>query len=438
MTRKPFEERLLGQTLMGKYRLQAIQGAGFFSVVFVGHQYFCGEFVRPVAVKVSRQKGLNEQTAPTLFRDALILARLMANSDHEGRRHLVQVLDMGLLPEHGGRAFMVMEYVDGQPLLSHLLGMGRVPAVLGVRFLEQIATALSLVHGQGALHRDLVPENILVDRKGNIKVVDFGLAAFTDPEGIVHGAHGLTFAYTAPETLQGRATTASDVYSLGLVMYQLFTGGGPHLSAPWVADEKRDTSEENYAIKTRLTFPPPSEFHNELRNEYRWLDRVILRCLETDPEKRFRDAPMLLAALVAGREGRPLPESDGLQHGTGLVSGSPGAIADSRLREVRKLLASKKYEQVIDLLDIHRPAEWATVDGNAARTLRSLAQAYLGRGDYAEARDCLEQLRAAQREQNILTRGDFAAALSDLCKCYRHLGLSELADACQEEARNLN
>jgi len=174
MDREPFEQALLGQTLADKYRLVSVQGAGFFSVVFVAHQHFCGRFVRPVAVKVSRQTGLTAETAPDLFGDAIVLARLLAGSDHEGRRHLVQVLDMGLLPEREGRAYLVMEYVDGQPLLSHMLSLGKLPAASGVRYFEQICSALSLVHAQGAIHRDLIPENVLIDKKGTIRLCKVG------------------------------------------------------------------------------------------------------------------------------------------------------------------------------------------------------------------------------------------------------------------------
>ncbi|MFQ3649621.1 MAG: serine/threonine-protein kinase, partial [Gemmataceae bacterium] len=365
MTRKPFEQRLLGQTLAGKYHLTSIQGAGFFSVVFVAQQYFCGQFVRPVAVKISRQTGLTAQTAPLLFGDALILARLMANSDHEGRRHLVQVLDMGLLPEHDDRAYLVMEYVDGQPLLSHMQSAGKIPAAVGVRYFEQMAKALAFVHTQGAVHRDLIPENVLVSRKGEIKVVDFGLASFTDESGVAQRAGGVTFAYAAPEMLRGQSTPAADIYSLGLVMYQLFTGGGPHLNAPWVIDEQRDTSAENYSIKIRLHYPPPSEQHNELRNDYRWLDGIILRCLDADPTRRFRDAPTLLAAIDAARAGRPLPQDD-----LDLLPVTRNPTTDDpteeRFRQVRKLLAAREYDRVIDLLDIHRPAEWAALDAAGA------------------------------------------------------------------------
>lgn len=439
MVHEPFEQKLLGQTLADKYRLMSVQGAGFFSVVFVAQQHFCNRFVRPVAIKVSRQTGLTADTAPDLFGDAIILARLLAGSDHEGRRHLVQVLDMGLLPEHDNRAYLVMEYVDGQPLFAHMQSAGRLPAATGVRFLEQICQAMSLVHLQGAMHRDLIPENILVDRRGNIRVVDFGLATFADPRtGFVAGGGGATYCYMAPEMLLGLTVAASDVYSIGLVMYQLFTGGGPHLTAPWQTDDQRDTSRENHRIKTGLKFAPPSEFHNELRNEFRWLDGVILRCLESEPHRRFKDAPTLLAAVHAAREGRPLPpveEPGGPEEAVSAPRGDEDV--EALFREVRKLLAAKSFDQAIDRLDIHRPAEWAVLDAIGARTLRALAQAYIGRNDLGQARECLEQLRSGQRERPVLPRPDYAAALTDLVKCYRGLGMADLAQACQEEAKRL-
>src|SRR5437763_9380479 len=102
---------------------------------------------------------------------------------------------------------------------------GRFGVGTGLRFVKQICRALALVHGQGAVHRDLKADNILVDRRGVVRVVDFGLAAYADRRlGFVPGAEG-TFTYMAPETVQGQSTPASDIYSLGLLMYELFTGG---------------------------------------------------------------------------------------------------------------------------------------------------------------------------------------------------------------------
>ena len=130
----PFEQSLLGQTLAGKYKLIEVQAGGAFGAVFRAEQYFFRQFVRPVAVKVSRETGLTEETAPHLFGDALMLARLISSGDHDGRRHLVQIFDMGLLPEHEDRAYIVMEYVEGAPLLSHMRrpAASAWPSVCGV------------------------------------------------------------------------------------------------------------------------------------------------------------------------------------------------------------------------------------------------------------------------------------------------------------------
>jgi serine/threonine protein kinase len=395
--------------------------------------------MRPVAVKVSRQSGLTEETAPYLFSDALVLARLLAGDDHDGRRHLVQIYDMGLLPEFEGRAYLAMEYVDGLPLCSHLRAAGRFSVAMGLRLIKQTCRALALVHGQGAVHRDLKSDNILVDRRGVVRVVDFGLAAYADRRlGFAPGTMG-TFTYMAPETLLGRSTAASDVYGLGLLMYELFTGGGPHLMVPWSQDDRTNCGEENHRLKAALRFPPPSEAQNEIRFDYRWLDGLILRCLESDPERRFADAGQLLAAIEACEAGEELA-SLAPPRKEEVVAPSPvpaDDTAEERFREVRRLLARKAFDEVIDQLDVHRPPEWAVVDRTGARTLRALGQAYLGRGDLAEARDCLEQLRISQKEQALLSPADYAAALSDLYKCYRGQGRMDLAKACQEEARRL-
>ena len=303
----PFEQRLLGQTLAGKYKLVEARAGGAFGAVFRAEQYFCGQFVRPVAVKVSRQTGLSQETAPHLFGDAIMLARILASGDHDGRRHLVQIFDMGLLPEHEDRAYIAMEYVEGAPLLAHMRAAGRVSVGIGLRCVKQICRAMALVHGQGAVHRDLKSDNILLDRRGVVRVVDFGLASYADRRlGFAPGALG-TFTYMAPETVLGRSTPASDVYSLGLMMYELFTGGGPHLTAPWSTDDQKDHRDEHYQLKKSLRFPPPSEVQNEIRNDYRWLDALILRCLEPDPARRIPDAGRLLAAVEACEAGGELP-----------------------------------------------------------------------------------------------------------------------------------
>ncbi len=434
MARTPsLEERLLGQTIAGRYRLDEVQASGAFGTVFRGRQFFCGQFVRPVAVKVSRQAGLTEQNAAQTFGDALVLARVLAGDHHEGRRHLVQLYDLGLLPEHDGRAFLAMEYVDGLPLLSHLRAAGRFSVATGLRLVKQICRALALLHDQGAVHRDLSADNILVDRRGVVRVVDFGLAAYADPGlGFAPGSLG-KLTYMAPETLQGRSTPASDVYALGLLMYELFTGGGPHLTAPWSTDEGEGRPAENYRLKTGLRFAPPSAAQNEIRNDFRWLDGLILRCLDNDPARRCADAGRLLAAVEAAEAGT---EPNVPNTATPLPA-SPPDPDEELFREARRLLGARQYDRVVDRLDVHRPAEWQVVDLRGARTLRLLGRAYLGQGRPAAARECLEQLRTAQREKAVLPPVEFATALSDLVKCYRALDLADAARECRDEVRRL-
>src|SRR5262249_18594831 len=422
-----------------------VHARGAFGTVFKAHQTFCRRFVRPVAVKVSRQTGLTEDNAAFHFSDALVLAQLLAGGFREGKQHLVPIYDMGLLPEHEGRGFLVMEYVEGHPLLAHLQAAGRLGVATGLRFLKEICRALAVVHGQGAIHRDLKPDNVLIDRAGVVRLVDFGLATFTDLQlGFAPGTMG-TFTYLAPETLRGRSTAATDVYGLGLLMYELFTGGGPHLTAPWPEHVNDANGEATYRVKVGLHFPPPSEVQNEIRYDHRWLDALVLRCLEAEPARRFRDAGQVLAAIeaceangeAATAQWPPPGPVEEPAAGPAAPTPAPAAEPDELFREARRLLASKAYDQVIDRLDIHRPAEWAVVDARAARGLRVLGQAYLGRGDWGAGRECREQLRAVQKERAVLSSQEFAAALSDLVKCYKRLGFAEQAEVCQREAREL-
>jgi serine/threonine protein kinase len=426
----PPEAGLLGKTLAGKYQLMQVRAAGAFGTVFLAHQYFCRHFVRPVAVKVSRQTGLTEETAPYLFSDALILARVVAKAPPEGRQHLVAIHDMGLLPEQEGRGFLVLEYVDGLPLLAHIQAAGRLGVATGLRYARELCRGLAVLHAQGAVHRDLKPDNVLVDRTGLLRLVDFGLASFTDPQlGFAPGEVG-TFTYMAPETLGGRATPAADVYSLGLLLYELFTGGGPHLVAPWPKPGEDRAGALTARIKLGLYFPPPSQVHNEIRNDYRWLDGLILRCLEVDPEHRFRDAAEVLAAIEAG--GAPATER-WVARQTETPPPAPAAEGDELIREGRRLLAAGRFAEAVDLLDVHRPAEWQALDQRGGRILRLLARAYLGWGNLQAARECLEQLRSAG--PGLLPRQEQAAALTDLVKCYHALGEREQAQRCRQEAK---
>ena len=312
-----------------------------------------------------------------------------------------------------------MEYVDGLPLLSHMRAVGSIPPPRGLRFFKQICRALALVHGQGASTATSSRTTSSSTAAASSSVVDFGLAAFAD-------------APLRPRRRGARSPTwprrRSGPFDAGLGRLQHRAADvravhrrRPHLTAPWAPTTNATRSRENHRSEDAPAFAAAVGGTERVRNEYRWLDAVILAAWRPSRSGASRTPPTLLAAIEA---------CDGEAAAPPANSGTPRKIVprgdehDTRrlFREVRRLLAGKAYEQVIDRLDVHRPAEWAVLDATG-RGRCGLGQAYLGRGELVAARECLEQLRAGQRERAVLPKPDYAAALSDLCKCYRGLGL---------------
>lgn len=190
--------------------------------------------------------------------------------------------------EADGHHFLSMEYIDGEDLASLLRRIGHLPKDKAIQIARQICAGLAASHEIGVLHRDLKPANIMIDGRGRARITDFGLARFAEE---IEGADipSGTPAYMAPEQLAGREVTArSDIYSLGLVLYELFTGK-PAFEATSLAELRRVRSETTPSAPSSLMqgFDPAVE-------------RVILRCLETDPARRPASALAVAAALPGG------------------------------------------------------------------------------------------------------------------------------------------
>src|SRR5439155_21208479 len=135
--------------------------------------------------------------------------------------NVCRVWDIG---EHDGQPFLAMEHIDGEDLASLLRRVGRLPEEKGVEIARELCSALAAVHGQGLLHRDLKPANVMLDGRGRVRLTDFGLAVSPDGVSAAEARAG-TPLYMAPEQLSGRGVSErSDLFALGLVLYELFTG----------------------------------------------------------------------------------------------------------------------------------------------------------------------------------------------------------------------
>jgi serine/threonine protein kinase len=289
-------QSFVGKMIQDKYYLDSYLGGGNFGAVFKSQQHFLGVPIRRVAVKLSKHTHVNLEKAREIFADVFSLAEAMDEiMDVEAKKYLIHIYDAGILKEDG-RMFVVMEYVQGTDLTTQFESVHRVPSNQLLKWVKQICTALAGLHSMTppCIHRDLKPDNILLGADNNVRVVDFGLAARLLNQGYVPGVAG-TLVYMAPETTKGESTPASDVYSLGVIMYEGLTSHLPFeqlippinqpdaLYNDWLYNEKMGVKPE-----------PPSRYNNTVSKK---LDALVLRCLEFNPSRRYLNAEVLLKAL---------------------------------------------------------------------------------------------------------------------------------------------
>jgi len=187
-----------------------------------------------------------------------------------------------------GSPMLSMEYVDGEDLSSLLRRIGRLPRDKGVEIARQICSGLAAAHDKGVLHRDLKPSNIMLDGRGKVRITDFGLASAVEDLRADDIAVG-TPAYMAPEQLSGRSVSVrSDIYALGLVLYELFTGRPPF--------EASSVTE----LSRKQTQTTPISLTSVVADMDEMVERAVLRCLEPDPGERPPSALAVLAALPGG------------------------------------------------------------------------------------------------------------------------------------------
>jgi tRNA A-37 threonylcarbamoyl transferase component Bud32 len=208
---------LVGMCLNGRYRLDAQIGAGGMSTVY---RAFDTTLERRVAVKLMHREIASDSDQLERFRRE---ARSVAQLSHP---HIVGVIDAG---EEDGRPYIVFEYVEGETLKERIRRMGRLPIDEAIAYAIEIARALGAAHARAIVHRDIKPQNVLVDEEGSAKVTDFGIARSLEEEGLTADGRVLgTTDYVSPEQALGHDVDGqSDIYSLGIVLYEMLTGDVP-------------------------------------------------------------------------------------------------------------------------------------------------------------------------------------------------------------------
>ncbi len=231
---------------------------------------------QPVALKFLPEGIRNDPVRLAQFHNEVRTARQVSHPN------ICRVYDIG---EVDGHPYISMEYVGGEDLASSLRRIGRFPEDKALELARQLCAGLAAAHERGVLHRDLKPANVMLDGAGKVRVMDFGLAAV----GPVADVRAGTPAYMAPEQLLGREVTArSDIFALGLVLYELFTG-----RRAFTATTIGELVNQH---KTRAA-TPPAQLLSGLDPA---IERAIQRCLEPDPARRPSSALAVAAALPGG------------------------------------------------------------------------------------------------------------------------------------------
>ena len=264
-----------GTLIAGRYRIAGLLGSGGMGEVYRADDI---KLDQPVALKFLPARLAGDERLLMQLHDEVRLGRQIAHPN------VCRIYDIG---EFGATHFVAMEYVDGEDLRRLLHRIGRLPHDKAVDIVRGVAAGLHAAHVKGILHRDLKPANVMLDSQGYARITDFGLALsteFADAGGVAG-----TPAYMAPEQLEGAAASVqTDLYSFGVLMYELFTGKRPY-SGGTFAELRREVSS------TEVT--TPSEHVRELEPA---VERVILRCLNRDPALRPRSAREIIDALPGG------------------------------------------------------------------------------------------------------------------------------------------
>ncbi|HEX7053776.1 MAG TPA: serine/threonine-protein kinase [Burkholderiales bacterium] len=278
---------------LGRYRIQGVLGKGAMGLVYDGLD---PKLERRVAIKTILTSTLDEATVKHYSMRFMREVRAVARLNHP---NIVQVYDYGT---EGDLAYIVMEYIQGRELKDAFDAKERFPVEATLRMMRELLDALHFAHEAGVIHRDVKPANVMVDAAGRVKLTDFGVARITDPdadlgEATRAGAMIGTPAYMSPEQIQGQPIDRrSDIFSAGILFYQLLTGKKPFEGNGWALARK--IVQDDPAPPSTVAALPPG------------VDRVVARALAKNAEQRYPSARAFADALARIAEGKPPEDPD--------------------------------------------------------------------------------------------------------------------------------
>src|SRR3954466_685184 len=251
----------------GRYRIVRKIGAGGMADVYLAEDQELG---RRVAIKILNGRHANDAQFIERFR------REAKNAAALNHPNIVSIYDRG---EAEDTYYIAMEFLDGRTLKELIVSRGAAPINVAIEYARQILSALRFAHRHGIVHRDIKPHNVLVDAEGRVKVTDFGIARAGTSQMTETGSIVGTAQYLSPEQARGgEIDQRSDLYSLGIVLYELVTGKTPF---------EGDTPVEIAMKHLSATPQKPSELRSDIPPE---LDMVIMRALAKDPDERYQSA----------------------------------------------------------------------------------------------------------------------------------------------------